>query len=213
VRALAAGVDLLCVGNPEFPDPYDEQPVVEELVAAVVSAVETGVLSRERLEDASARVAALGAWCAQQRDQPNERVDAAVGLHAAARALQVRGEVRVRGAAAVCSVGTTLGFAAGRRESTLVRLLQQRRPQWRFLDRPQAAGSDSDGPLLVLVEGRLDDEGSRLLHGLMDARPDAVVVYGGLPRPDDPGANTVHTFGGGAASARAVVNLILGEGR
>jgi beta-N-acetylhexosaminidase len=214
VRALAAGVDLLCVGNPEFPDPYDEQPVVEELIAAVVSAVETGVLSRERLEGASARVAALGSWCAQQRDQTSDRADPAAGTRVAARALQVRGEVQVRGVAVVCSVGTTLGFAAGRRESTLVRLLQQRRPQWRFLDRPEAAAAESHGrPLLVLVEGRVDDAGDRLLHDLLAARPDAVVVYGGLPRRDDPGINTVHTFGGGAASAHAVVDLIAGEAR
>ena len=31
VLALAAGVDLLCVGNPAFPDPYDDAAAVEEV--------------------------------------------------------------------------------------------------------------------------------------------------------------------------------------
>jgi beta-N-acetylhexosaminidase len=241
VRALAAGVDLLCVGNPEFPDPYDEEPVVEELVAAIVSAVETGVLSRERLEDASARVAALGAWCARQREgqdagaatgdaagAPDTWPETTTGARIAARALRVRGDVRVRGEAVVCSVGTAVGFAAGRREWTLVRLLQQLRPDWCFRTLPEPPKDPGDPagpaaqasnvpvqgrPLLVLVEGRLDDRGSRLLRALLVARPDAVIVYGALPQHDDPGANTVHTFGGGAASAQAVVELILGEDR
>ncbi|MBA2465651.1 MAG: glycoside hydrolase family 3 protein, partial [Nocardioidaceae bacterium] len=65
VRALAAGVDLLCVGNPVFPDGYDEEGVLEEIVDAIVTAVLTGALPRARLEDASRRVAALGPrWAA-----------------------------------------------------------------------------------------------------------------------------------------------------
>jgi hypothetical protein len=41
--------------------------------------------------------------------------------------------------------------------------------------------------------------------------PAAVIVYGGLPTPDDRGARTVHAHGTGAATATAVIDLLLGE--
>ncbi|MGA9746280.1 MAG: glycoside hydrolase family 3 N-terminal domain-containing protein, partial [Nocardioides sp.] len=59
VAALLAGVDLLCVGNPAFPGGYDDAAALEEIVAAIVSAVEDGTLPLARLEEASARVASL----------------------------------------------------------------------------------------------------------------------------------------------------------
>src|SRR6478735_6315135 len=59
VAALAAGADLLCIGNPVFPDVYDEESAVDEVVDAIDKAVAGGALSLERLEEASARVATL----------------------------------------------------------------------------------------------------------------------------------------------------------
>jgi hypothetical protein len=48
---------------------------------------------------------------------------------------------------------------------------------------------------------------------VLDATPDAVVVYGGLARADDPGTRTVHTHGTGLATAEAAADLLLGEVR
>ena len=54
VRALAAGVDLCCIGTENTSDQ------MEEIVAAVIAAVRAGDLSRTRVEQAAARVRALG---------------------------------------------------------------------------------------------------------------------------------------------------------
>jgi hypothetical protein len=48
---------------------------------------------------------------------------------------------------------------------------------------------------------------------VLEEHPRAVVVYGGLPTPEDAGRRTVHTFGTGAATAAATADLLLGEGR
>ncbi|NUR05879.1 MAG: glycoside hydrolase family 3 protein, partial [Nocardioidaceae bacterium] len=59
VAALAAGADLLCIGNPAFPGGYDAEAVLDEIAAAVETAVADGVLPAERLAEATTRVAAL----------------------------------------------------------------------------------------------------------------------------------------------------------
>ena len=65
VLALAAGADLVCLGNPAFPDRYDAAAALAEVVAAVVGAVESGELPLPRLREAAARVAALGELAAR----------------------------------------------------------------------------------------------------------------------------------------------------
>src|SRR4051812_44296441 len=57
VRALAAGVDAICVGG----DHADEQTAIL-LRDAIIAAVRSGELSEERLAEAAARVRDLGAW-------------------------------------------------------------------------------------------------------------------------------------------------------
>ncbi|QNN53022.1 glycoside hydrolase family 3 protein [Nocardioides mesophilus] len=217
VRALEAGVDLLCIGNPDFPDPYDDEAAVEEVVAAVVAAVAGGRLTRERLEEASGRVAALGAWAAQQAGRPRTPQPADLGVSAARCALQVRGEVGVRDDAVVLVPRTAVGFAAGRRESALVAELTARRPSWPVVadaDATRARGVAADGRrVVVVVDGRLDAEAVDTVRAVLDERPDSVVVYGGPAGASDPGDHTVHTHGGGRATARAAADLILEETR
>jgi beta-N-acetylhexosaminidase len=99
VRALAAGVDLVCLGNPANPaDPADpagpragEVPPDEEefrqAADAVLRAVEAGRLPLARLEQAAARVRALSDWSRLGRAAANPNDTAA------ARALYVRGKV------------------------------------------------------------------------------------------------------------------------
>ncbi|MCD0481041.1 glycoside hydrolase family 3 protein [Streptacidiphilus sp. ASG 303] len=111
VRALAAGADLVCVGN------RGGDRVMEELRSAVAAAVAEGVLAEERLAEAADRVARFAAWSRKlQADalatagpadgtEPADtaggtggtggtggagRSDRAVGLEAARRALRVR---------------------------------------------------------------------------------------------------------------------------
>jgi len=55
VRALAAGCDLLCIGTD------NTAPQMEDIVAAISDAVDSGRLAAERVTDAAARVRALAA--------------------------------------------------------------------------------------------------------------------------------------------------------
>ncbi|GIE77496.1 hydrolase [Actinoplanes philippinensis] len=102
VRALAAGVDAICVGG----DHADEQTAIR-LRDAIVAAVRSGELPEARLRDAVARVRALAAW--------TTRTQVATGARAIADAA-AGAEVAVLGfPAADALLGSTVGFAAARR--------------------------------------------------------------------------------------------------
>ncbi|MFC0196399.1 glycoside hydrolase family 3 N-terminal domain-containing protein, partial [Microbacterium arthrosphaerae] len=76
-RALAAGADLVCLGNPELAG-IDAAQQYAQVVAAIEAAVADGLLPLDRLRDAHRRVGALSARLAAERD--------AVADHAAAGA-------------------------------------------------------------------------------------------------------------------------------
>ena len=80
VRALAAGVDLLCVGHD-----LDELDVAR-IESAIVNAVAAGELAEERVAEAAARVERLAGWA--HADAP--AVDAAIVDGAARRAVPCR---------------------------------------------------------------------------------------------------------------------------
>jgi len=68
VRALAAGVDAICVGG----DHADEQTAIQ-LRDAIVAAVHSGDLSEDRLAEAAARVRELGAWSTRAQTHTGAR--------------------------------------------------------------------------------------------------------------------------------------------
>ncbi|MBB4941821.1 beta-N-acetylhexosaminidase [Streptosporangium album] len=89
VRALAAGVDAICVGT-SSPDGGS----VYALRDAIVAAVREGRLSEERLAQAAARVLALAAWHAEnparRAEAPRDTVEGAdLGMEAARAAMRV----------------------------------------------------------------------------------------------------------------------------
>ena len=216
VRALAAGVDLLCVGNPAFPDGYDEVAAVEEIVAAIVAAVEAGSLPLARLEEASRRVASL-ARSVEEGGASTREAMLAQGAATAARALTVRGDVRIDGDVLVLVPRPVTGYAAGHKPSALVAELQRRRPGWRYADVADADQAAAEAraaggrPVAVVVEGTDGRRNADLASAVLAEVPDAVVVHGGLRREDDPGSRTVHTHGTGAATAVAAADVLLGE--
>ncbi|RYU11920.1 beta-N-acetylhexosaminidase [Nocardioides iriomotensis] len=211
-RALAAGVDLLCVGNPTFPDGYDEVAVLEEIVAAITAAVTDGTLPLTRLEEASRRVGRLAARpVSDPLPAPDRDALIAAGTAVAARALTVAGDIRLRDDAVVVVPRPVTGYAAGRKASALVAELQARRPGWRFAESLDDTVPAEDTDVLVVVEGADTVALAPAVAAVLDVRPDAVVVHGGLRRADDQGARTIHTHGSGAATARATALLLLGE--
>ena len=216
VLALAAGADLLCIGNPVHPGDYDAREDTLALADAVVAAVQRGDLARERLLEAAGRVAALGRRQAERRGAPTQADDQAddaaatrAGRAAAARAVRVTGEVPVLQAPDVAALGGGANIASGARQEVLTRVLAHElggrvvEPTGLVTD-----GAGRDG--LVLVSDDHTDLGDDLARGLL-ARCDVLVHTGirDLPTGAVP-ACVVRTHGGGAASAAAAAVALRG---
>lgn len=149
VRALAAGVDLICLGNPVNPsgaagasDPgVDEVPHDERefrtAAEAVVAAVREGRLPLGRLEEAAARVRALREWSAGaardtiRDDGPDRSAEAArAGATAAVRALHTRGDVTgaLKGPVRIADLRRRRVVPGGRMSDLVTEALLERLP-------------------------------------------------------------------------------------
>ncbi len=100
VRALAAGVDAICVGG----DHADEQTATQ-LRDAIVAAVRSGELPEERLRDAAARVRRLGEWTTRTQSCTGARAIADASAEPAVAVLTAAG----------AAPGSDVGFDAARR--------------------------------------------------------------------------------------------------
>src|SRR5215207_1451015 len=119
VRSLAAGADLVCIGNPGHPATYDPEERLVVVVDAIVTAVHEGRLTVDRLEHAAARVADLAAWL---RKEPTGTAPDVPGV--AVRVVTSRGDVRVT-APRVLDLGGAVNIAAGDRERHLREALEK----------------------------------------------------------------------------------------
>ncbi|WP_298891349.1 glycoside hydrolase family 3 N-terminal domain-containing protein [uncultured Serinicoccus sp.] len=217
VLALAAGADLLCIGNPVHPGDYDARQDTLALADAVVGAVRRGDLSRERLLEAAGRVARLGRQQAQRRGAPSEQTsDAAAaraGRAAAARAVRVVGQTPVLRGPDVAALGGGANIASGARQEVLTRVLA-RELGGRVVEPSRAVADTTDRGGLVLVSDDHtdlgDDAGAEIARALL-ARCDVLVHTGIRELPDgDAPACVVRTHGGGAASAAAAADVLRG---
>lgn len=202
VRALAAGCDLLCLGT------RITEGLLDDVVAAIETAVADGRLPRARLEDAAARVARLVPRDVDATPAGRRRVDA---------------------------VAAAAGFVV---TPAARHLLSLHAGGWRVVqleDRPNiAVGSVPWGPGAVADVAHVDEltdpatlpRGPLVLvgrdlhrHGWMAAlvgrlraeRDDCLVVEMGTPHP---GAllPDVTTYGGSALLGAALLRLLAGEG-
>jgi len=194
--ALAAGADLLCIGNPTNPGDaaLPDQDLRDFLAArdGIVEALRDGSLARERVEQAAGRVAALAAKLratAADADPAAEAFDAASIVRrmisvtgdepAAASALTVV-DARRRSTLAVDSAASYVaGSLAG--DDRRVRLdvaSTEVDEQDRVLDEMIAAS----GTTVLLIDRPDTDAAQRALVERAAARdPRAVVVNVGLP--------------------------------
>ena len=112
VQALAAGADLLCIGNPTNPGAaaHADQDERDFLAAreAIVAALRDGTLPRARVEEARERVLALAAKLRAAGPGPEEPYDAAAIVR---RALRIVGETD--------AAASALAVVDARRRSTL----------------------------------------------------------------------------------------------
>ncbi|WP_250036894.1 glycoside hydrolase family 3 protein [Paractinoplanes maris] len=234
VKALAAGVDAICVGG----DHADEQTAVL-LRDAIVDAVRSGELPEERLRAAAARVRDLGRWTTATQTASGARAIAdsasavtvlapttSVGFDAARRAVRVTvapgdAALPVREPAHVVEFAPPRNIAIGAETpwglgaplsdllpgTTSVRLTEDdlgADPVATVLD--GAAGR----PLVLVVR---DVHRHAWLAGALDGvlaqRPDAIVVEMGVPETVV-GAVHIATFGATRASGVAAAELIAG---
>lgn len=199
VRALLAGVDLLCLGSRTSPETY------EAVHAAVVAAVRSGHLPEQRVAEAAARVRALAVGTHHRmlragiRAEPpqaalaDQTVVGAFRVAAAARAwLAASGPVAVVqvdsttnlavgdvswGPAALGATVAEADVPSGARVAVVARAVSARHPARAAVERLRSAGHD-----VVLVEC-------------------------GWPR----GGADIETFGGSPAVARPLLGLLRGE--
>ncbi|WP_018655113.1 glycoside hydrolase family 3 protein [Actinomadura flavalba] len=201
VRALIAGVDLLCLG------PREHEESLLAVVAAIEAAVRAGRLPLERLADAAARTAKL----VPAPPAFGTAVDRDAGLDGARRALRVTGELAgFSGTPLVVELAASGNIAVGPTPWGLapyaaeaVRAEGAAREAPGLLDRASGRG------LVIVLRDAHRHEGQRTLAtALLAERPDAVLVEMGLPvwRPE--GAVHVATFGATDANARATAELL-----
>jgi beta-N-acetylhexosaminidase len=220
VRALLAGVDLLCTGSPEHPRHYDDRTGLAEVYDAVLAAATEGRLQRARLEQAAYRVRDLGADLAGRRRVTAGQTDP--GAQVLARdvllaVVEVRGRARLGdGDPVVVDLRTAANIAAGGSAPRLTAVLRRRRPGTIDAvggDAAAVSGPDGAGrPVVAIVDAPHRHPAEReQLAVLLAARPDTVVVQTGLG--DDrplPAHRWVRTWGAGHAHAEVVADLLLG---
>jgi beta-N-acetylhexosaminidase len=194
VLSLASGVDLLCLG-PERP-----ATSVREVQAAIVAAVTTGRLDRQRLLDAVARIDRMvaGLAPASSYDMAAERLTAA-----ARQALLVEGDLPDLTGASIVSVSTRANIAVGDVPWGL-------EPD--LLVTPSEDIPD-DGPVVVQVRDahRRPDVVAFLGRIVASGRP-AVVVEWGWPGPYDGALARICTRGVSGPGVRAVTGVLSEQG-
>lgn len=201
VRALAAGADLLCIGNPTNPGaaalPDQDERDYRTARDAIVAALRDGSLSRERVAEAAARV---GRLAERLRAEPAAADDGdydAAGI--VRRALRVHGEVGSGGSAPVVvdarrSSSLAVDSAAGYVSEALadggprVRVDVARADaaeRAAAIDEAVARAEESARRIVVLVDRIDTDPAQRALLDEVVARvPAAVGVNVGLPAAD-----------------------------
>jgi beta-N-acetylhexosaminidase len=236
VAALAAGVDLLCLGTDDANSRL--APIVRDVVDEIVAAVQDGRLPPTRLAEAAGRVERLiaqlrtGAEPAAEPEPGPEPVDHEDPHPVAARrALRIQhtGTDPDLSGALVVEFDVTPGIAAGvvpwGLAAPLSRLLPgiERRPA-RQGDDPaalfeQVRSVGAERPVIAVVRDAHRHPWVRdQLSELFATRPDLVTVETGWPVVDDhgnpaglPGDIRVWTYGGSAVSLRAAAELLAGS--
>jgi beta-N-acetylhexosaminidase len=218
VRTLAAGVDLLCLGNDQ-----DEQSylAVRDTLAAAVA---EGRLPADRLEEAGRRVAELRNWLRARargglagRIPVNGNGDGQAGLSVARRALRVFGlsrpladpvvvELRPERNIAVGSVPWGLGPWL---DGNLVRLDVAQDGTDRANAIAGVLARAAGRPLVVVVRDAHRHQVTQdVTTALLAARPDAVVVEMGLPVWRPASGGYVATYGAARPNGRAAAEVL-----
>ncbi len=193
VRALAAGVDLLCLGTRNT----DEQ--LTEIESAIVAAVCSGELPARRLADAAARVSALGA-----SRHPAAAGGALPDLTRIVEAFDVRSGAAPPPGARIAQIATAANIAVGEIPWGLA-------AAGVAVDPVRAGAAVPAGPLVLVGK---DNHRHLWVRELIDAARAAgptLVVDMGWPSPDRAYAD-VATFGASRAVGEALAEWLITHG-
>jgi beta-N-acetylhexosaminidase len=236
VRAVAAGADAICVGGG-----LADEATVELLAGALAGAVRAGRLREERLADAAARVASLGAWAATA-PLPGDRTVDGIGMEAARLAVRSQGRVVVGAGALVVELRPEPSIPAGEVPWGLGGVLAAHDPEVTVLPCHAPAGDRDPTDAAALAQLPLVDRGAiaslleppgppagrplvlvvrdlhrhrwqrELVGRLLGLRPDAVVVEMGVPvLVPDGAAGHLCSHGAGRVNAEAAAEVLLGR--
>jgi beta-N-acetylhexosaminidase len=210
VRALAAGVDALCIGHD-----VDDR-LVERVHGVLVKAVSSGRLRSDRLEGAAAAVKRLGQFTAAAAS--NGAADPAIGAEAARRALRVRGDVALDGSPLVVELESPPLVAAGPAAHGLGSEISARRSASTVLSLHERPGNPAEvvrsaegRPLVLVLRDAARHSWQRdAASDLLELRPDAVIVETGLPGWTPSGATAyIETYGAGRVKLEAAADLLV----
>ncbi|WP_136025354.1 glycoside hydrolase family 3 N-terminal domain-containing protein [Microbacterium sp. K27] len=225
-QALAAGADLLCIGNPTNPGdaalPDQDEQDFRAARDGIVAALRDGSLSRARVEEAAARVASLAARLRVAAEQTHEQIEAFDAAEIVRRVVTVSGDApqatselavidaRRRSTLAVDSAGSYVASAlAG--DGLRVRLDVASAPvseQDRVIDEVSAAA----GTTVLLIDRPDTDAAQRALVERAAVRdPRAVVVNVGLPTANPLPLPTIEVAAASRLGAQTAREALLGR--
>jgi beta-N-acetylhexosaminidase len=230
VRAVAAGVDLLCLGRDTSEEDY------LAVVAAITGAVESGRLAEERLQDAAERLRGFRDSLARRsfgvaghpqglggadgvRSGGAARAEGAdgIGLLAARRALRITGQAAAVTRPLVIEITPLGNIAVGSVPWGLAPWL----PAGSVIQVPSGAGESAAAEVrsalghaagrsvvAVVRDAHRDPGAQELISGLLAERPDAVVVEMGLPIWQPPARTYLATYGASRTSGQAAAEAL-----
>jgi beta-N-acetylhexosaminidase len=230
VRALAAGVDLLCLGRDLDEDDY------REVRAAIVAAVSCGDLPAARLKDAAERISAFRAALASgglpvavlppagaapsRPGRPPAPAPGApgdlIGLAAARRALRVTGPLARVTDPVVIEIDPPVNIAVGLvpwglgpwlPAGSMVRV-PAGGPRAARLVAQALAGAGGRSVIAVVRNAHRAPAVQELISLLLSQRPDAIVVEMGLPVWQPPAGTYLATYGASRTSGQAAAELL-----
>jgi beta-N-acetylhexosaminidase len=230
VRALAAGLDLICVDS----DTTDAD--MAELTAAITAAVRDRSLPEARLAEAAGRVADFAAW----RREVREAAEAGVEGGSSTAESTDRPTLAAGRVLSANSASDPAGLEAARRAVTLLRsdaatLPLTEPPHVVEVELPRsladhlaellpgttrapltevatAADLPTGRPLVIVVRGfQRKPEDVERVTALVRERPDAIVVELGVPHVDPGGAAWIAAFGASRVAMRAAAEVLTGR--
>jgi beta-N-acetylhexosaminidase len=214
VQALAAGVDLLCLGA------QGRESQLDEVRDAILAALASGRLPEERVREAAARITALAEWARSPVAAP---ADPEFGLAVARRAVQVTGDPMLTGPAAVVEIRAPGSVAVGDTAWGLAGVLGAADPRTAVLpvtgelaDAAVLLEPNAGRPVVVAYrDAHLHAWQRASLAAIRVVRPDSTLVamggYDDLPTEQGAAVAVLRTLGSARVNALAAAEKLLGR--